>query len=167
MCPCPGEEVIVWQSIISEKFLIYWLYFYHQYIKGNYYRISLFKHCHLVDCVHSFRFSLFPQISIREARGLPAALSNFVFCQYSFWGQPEPIVVAPVVNPEFCVRDKEDGATVQFGHSKVSTNSYPFHSCFSHQSLQWQTLHLCCFIVIKSLVVDLARPNITNYIGLL
>lgn len=61
---------------------------------------------------------LYIRISIREARGLPAALSNFVFCQYSFWGQPEPIVVAPVVNPEFCVRDREDGATVQFGHSK-------------------------------------------------
>uniref|UniRef100_A0A0L8I897 Kinesin motor domain-containing protein n=1 Tax=Octopus bimaculoides TaxID=37653 RepID=A0A0L8I897_OCTBM len=61
---------------------------------------------------------LYVRISIREARGLPAALSNFVFCQYSFWGQLEPIVVAPLVNPEYCDPDREDGATVTFSHTK-------------------------------------------------
>ncbi|GAB1598063.1 KIF13A isoform X15, partial [Argonauta hians] len=61
---------------------------------------------------------LYVRISIREARGLPAALSNFVFCQYSFWGQLEPIVVAPLVNPEYCDPSREDGATVTFSHAK-------------------------------------------------
>ncbi|XP_057709910.1 kinesin-like protein KIF13B isoform X2 [Corythoichthys intestinalis] len=38
-------------------------------------------------------------IKILQATGLPQHLSNFVFCQYSFWDQPEPIIVAPEVDP--------------------------------------------------------------------
>ncbi|XP_074517291.1 kinesin-like protein KIF13B isoform X4 [Sebastes fasciatus] len=38
-------------------------------------------------------------IKILQATGLPQYLSNFVFCQYSFWDQPEPIIVAPEVDP--------------------------------------------------------------------
>uniref|UniRef100_A0AAV2LQU4 Kinesin-like protein KIF13B n=1 Tax=Knipowitschia caucasica TaxID=637954 RepID=A0AAV2LQU4_KNICA len=38
-------------------------------------------------------------IKILQATGLPQFLSNFVFCQYSFWDQPEPFVVAPEVDP--------------------------------------------------------------------
>ncbi|CAN9506865.1 unnamed protein product [Ophioblennius macclurei] len=38
-------------------------------------------------------------IKILQATGLPRYLSNFVFCQYSFWDQPEPIIVAPEVDP--------------------------------------------------------------------
>ncbi|KAK1890629.1 Kinesin-like protein KIF13B [Dissostichus eleginoides] len=34
-------------------------------------------------------------LKILQATGLPQYLSNFVFCQYSFWDQPEPIIVAP------------------------------------------------------------------------
>uniref|UniRef100_A0A8C5BDL8 Kinesin motor domain-containing protein n=1 Tax=Gadus morhua TaxID=8049 RepID=A0A8C5BDL8_GADMO len=34
------------------------------------------------------------QLKILQATGLPQYLSNFVFCQYSFWDQPEPIIVA-------------------------------------------------------------------------
>uniref|UniRef100_A0A8C7RDK8 Kinesin motor domain-containing protein n=1 Tax=Oncorhynchus mykiss TaxID=8022 RepID=A0A8C7RDK8_ONCMY len=30
---------------------------------------------------------------------LPQYLSNFVFCQYSFWDQAEPVIVAPEVDP--------------------------------------------------------------------
>nr|XP_015832787.2 kinesin-like protein KIF13B isoform X2 [Nothobranchius furzeri] len=37
-------------------------------------------------------------IKILQATGLPQHLSNFVFCQYSFWDQPEPIIVAPEVD---------------------------------------------------------------------
>uniref|UniRef100_A0A671Y6N4 Kinesin family member 13B n=1 Tax=Sparus aurata TaxID=8175 RepID=A0A671Y6N4_SPAAU len=38
-------------------------------------------------------------IKILQATGLPQYLSNFVFCQYAFWDQPEPIIVAPEVDP--------------------------------------------------------------------
>ncbi|XP_028816320.1 kinesin-like protein KIF13B isoform X3 [Denticeps clupeoides] len=38
-------------------------------------------------------------IKILQATGLPQYLSNFVFCQYSFWDMPEPIIVAPEVDP--------------------------------------------------------------------
>ncbi|XP_067351149.1 kinesin-like protein KIF13B isoform X1 [Channa argus] len=38
-------------------------------------------------------------IKILQATGLPQFLSNFVFCQYSFWDQPEPTIVAPEVDP--------------------------------------------------------------------
>ncbi|KAL7405473.1 hypothetical protein ABVT39_001526 [Epinephelus coioides] len=38
-------------------------------------------------------------IKILQATGLPQFLSNFVFCQYSFWDQPEPFIVAPEVDP--------------------------------------------------------------------
>lgn len=37
-------------------------------------------------------------IKILQATGLPQYLSNFVFCQYSFWDQPEPFIVAPEVD---------------------------------------------------------------------
>uniref|UniRef100_G3PPM0 Kinesin family member 13Ba n=1 Tax=Gasterosteus aculeatus aculeatus TaxID=481459 RepID=G3PPM0_GASAC len=35
----------------------------------------------------------------KERSKLSLYLSNFVFCQYSFWDQPEPIIVAPEVDP--------------------------------------------------------------------
>ncbi|XP_045888935.1 kinesin-like protein KIF13B isoform X2 [Micropterus dolomieu] len=38
-------------------------------------------------------------IKILQATGLPQYLSNFVFCQYAFWDQPQPIIVAPEVDP--------------------------------------------------------------------
>uniref|UniRef100_A0A674EWM6 Kinesin family member 13B n=1 Tax=Salmo trutta TaxID=8032 RepID=A0A674EWM6_SALTR len=38
-------------------------------------------------------------IKILQATGLPQYLSNFVFCQYSFWDQAEPVIVAPEVDP--------------------------------------------------------------------
>ncbi len=33
------------------------------------------------------------RLSVKHARGLPAELSNFVFCQYSIWGYPDLIAV--------------------------------------------------------------------------
>uniref|UniRef100_A0A674AB43 Kinesin family member 13B n=1 Tax=Salmo trutta TaxID=8032 RepID=A0A674AB43_SALTR len=38
-------------------------------------------------------------IKILQATGLPQYLSNYVFCQYSFWDQAEPVIVAPEVDP--------------------------------------------------------------------
>ncbi|KAM9339439.1 kinesin-like protein KIF13B [Symphorus nematophorus] len=34
-------------------------------------------------------------VKILHANGLPRHLSNFVFCQYHFWGQEEPVFIAP------------------------------------------------------------------------
>ncbi|XP_026197072.1 kinesin-like protein KIF13B isoform X2 [Anabas testudineus] len=38
-------------------------------------------------------------VKILQATGLPRHLSNFVFCLYHFWGQEEPVFVAPEVAP--------------------------------------------------------------------
>lgn len=35
------------------------------------------------------------RVSIKQASGLPPSLSHYVFCQYAFWGYPEPKVVPP------------------------------------------------------------------------
>ncbi|XP_044151582.1 kinesin-like protein KIF13A isoform X2 [Bufo gargarizans] len=58
-------------------------------------------------------------VKIKEATGLPLNLSNFVFCQYTFWDQPEPTVAPPMVNPDMpSPRSKEAQFTVKFAHSK-------------------------------------------------
>ncbi|XP_048248867.1 kinesin-like protein KIF13B isoform X7 [Haliotis rufescens] len=57
---------------------------------------------------------LMVRIKIREARGLPPALCNFVFCQYSFWGERDPMVVPPEVNPEIIT--KQDTVSFIFNH---------------------------------------------------
>ena len=56
------------------------------------------------------------------ARGLPPALSHFVFCQYSFWSDPEPTVVPPIVGPgeEALQRKTDSGMSFKFHHSNVS-----------------------------------------------
>lgn len=33
------------------------------------------------------------RVHIKQASGLPLSLSHYVFCQYTFWNHPEPIVV--------------------------------------------------------------------------
>ncbi|XP_023809029.1 kinesin-like protein KIF13B isoform X1 [Oryzias latipes] len=38
-------------------------------------------------------------VKILQATGLPRHLSNFVFCQYHFWGQEEPVFTVPEVTP--------------------------------------------------------------------
>ncbi|KAL1429824.1 hypothetical protein MTO96_015687 [Rhipicephalus appendiculatus] len=40
------------------------------------------------------------RVAIKSAVGLPPSLSNFVFCQYTFWGHTEAVVVAPVVDTD-------------------------------------------------------------------
>ncbi|XP_041422243.1 kinesin-like protein KIF13A isoform X2 [Xenopus laevis] len=59
------------------------------------------------------------RVRIKEATGLPLNLSNFVFCQYTFWDQPEPTVAPPMVNPDTpSPRSKDVQFTVQFAHVK-------------------------------------------------
>ncbi|NXA46972.1 KI13A protein, partial [Nothocercus julius] len=59
------------------------------------------------------------RVKIKEATGLPPNLSNFVFCQYMFWDQCEPTVVAPVVGPDVpSTQSKEAHFTVTFSHCK-------------------------------------------------
>lgn len=59
------------------------------------------------------------RVRIREATGLPLNLSNFVFCQYSFWEQGEPTVAPPMVSPDKNLpRSPDTQLTVQFDHSR-------------------------------------------------
>ena len=64
---------------------------------------------------------------IKDAKGLPPALSNFVFCQYTFWGESEAISVAPVVDESFSESDSGGDspgtAGCKFNHEKVSCSS--------------------------------------------
>ncbi|XP_021940962.1 kinesin-like protein KIF13A isoform X2 [Zootermopsis nevadensis] len=59
------------------------------------------------------------RVTIKQATGLPLSLSNFVFCQYSFWNHPDSIAVPPVVNPEYPVTcsSGRDSMTFKFDHS--------------------------------------------------
>jgi len=55
------------------------------------------------------------QVVIKDARGLPPALSNFVFCQYTFWGHPDLIVVPPCDQSE---SNEQNQSVFPFEHSK-------------------------------------------------
>lgn len=60
------------------------------------------------------------QVKIKEATGLPLNLSNFVFCQYTFWDQCEATVAAPVVDPDVpSPLGKDVQFTVTFSHCRV------------------------------------------------
>ncbi|KAL5013425.1 hypothetical protein ScPMuIL_007695, partial [Solemya velum] len=62
---------------------------------------------------------LIVRVSIREAKGLPPALSNFVFCQYNFWGHDDSIVVPPEINPDAAaMKKRNDSMTFRFEHNK-------------------------------------------------
>ncbi|XP_053743082.1 kinesin-like protein KIF13A isoform X2 [Synchiropus splendidus] len=59
------------------------------------------------------------RVRIREATGLPHHLSNFVFCQYTFWEHGEPTVAPPMVSPDRpSPRNPEARFAVQFNHCK-------------------------------------------------
>lgn len=60
------------------------------------------------------------KVTIKQASGLPLSLSNFVFCQYTFWGHPDPIVAAPVDTPEShknYLPDQKDSMSFKFDHT--------------------------------------------------
>lgn len=48
-------------------------------------------------------------------------MSNFVFCQYTFWGQEDSVVVPPQISPDMVERQNSTGdtVTVKFQHKKV------------------------------------------------
>ncbi|KFP64039.1 Kinesin-like KIF13A, partial [Cariama cristata] len=59
------------------------------------------------------------RVKIKEATGLPPNLSNFVFCQYTFWDQRKSTVAAPVVDPDVpSPQSKDAHFTVTFSHCK-------------------------------------------------
>ncbi|KRG04236.1 LOW QUALITY PROTEIN: uncharacterized protein Dmoj_GI20099 [Drosophila mojavensis] len=57
------------------------------------------------------------RVTIKCASGLPLSLSNFVFCQYTFWGHQE--VVVPVINAESTTHDQN--MVFKFEHTKDFT----------------------------------------------
>lgn len=64
------------------------------------------------------------RVTIKQATGLPLSLSHFVFCQYMFWGHPEPIAVPPMVNtelPNSNFTGQRDSLAFKFEHTKDFT----------------------------------------------
>uniref|UniRef100_A0A8C5EQ94 Kinesin family member 13A n=1 Tax=Gouania willdenowi TaxID=441366 RepID=A0A8C5EQ94_GOUWI len=62
------------------------------------------------------------EVRIREATGLPLNLSNFVFCQYTFWEHGEPTVAPPMVSPDRpSPRSPDAQFSVQFDHCRDYT----------------------------------------------
>ncbi|XP_035861401.1 kinesin-like protein KIF13B isoform X3 [Sander lucioperca] len=58
-------------------------------------------------------------VNILQANGLPRHLSNFVFCQYHFWGQDESVFIAPEVEPSSSSSTSRDPqCTVVFDSAK-------------------------------------------------
>lgn len=62
------------------------------------------------------------RVHIKQASGLPLSLSHFVFCQYTFWNYPDPIVV-PHQSDNNCVHlpNQKDSMTFKFNHVKDFT----------------------------------------------
>ncbi|KAH9375435.1 hypothetical protein HPB48_008552 [Haemaphysalis longicornis] len=57
------------------------------------------------------------RVAIKSAVGLPPSLSNFVFCQYTFWNHTEAVVVAPIVDTDAKPISPGDTNTVfKFSH---------------------------------------------------
>ncbi|XP_042359081.1 kinesin-like protein KIF13B isoform X2 [Plectropomus leopardus] len=58
-------------------------------------------------------------VRVLHANGLPRHLSNFVFCQYHFWGQEESVFVAPEMEPSSSSSTSRDPqCTVVFDSAK-------------------------------------------------
>ena len=58
----------------------------------------------------------FPQVTVVEASGLPREYSHYVFCLYQFWGEYEPMIIPPMVQPG---PKKLPGRVQRFEHSQV------------------------------------------------
>ncbi|XP_022249018.1 kinesin-like protein KIF13A isoform X2 [Limulus polyphemus] len=62
------------------------------------------------------------RVAIKSASGLPPSLSNFVFCQYTFWGHPHSIAVPPIVYPDQPIFQKgREKIMFVFEHEKEFT----------------------------------------------
>lgn len=55
-------------------------------------------------------------VHIKQATGLPLSLSHYVFCQYTFWNYPDPIVV-----PDISENAQKHTTTVRFDHKREFT----------------------------------------------
>ena len=63
------------------------------------------------------------RVKLKAARGLPIALSNYVFCQYTFWGSADAVVAPAKSNRDLTqghtMPDEENGVSiVNFDHCK-------------------------------------------------
>uniref|UniRef100_A0A4W5LB15 Kinesin family member 13B n=1 Tax=Hucho hucho TaxID=62062 RepID=A0A4W5LB15_9TELE len=74
-------------------------------------------------------------IKILQATGLPQYLSNFVFCQYSFWDQAEPVIVAPEVDPSASSPSSKDP------HCMVVFDSCKVRHPLQFKMLYWHVWH--------------------------
>lgn len=63
------------------------------------------------------------QVAIKQASGLPLSLSHYVFCQYTFWNHPEPIVVPTKTpdDPGVHLPGSKDSIVFKFDHVKEFT----------------------------------------------
>ncbi|CAI8000043.1 Kinesin-like protein KIF13B [Geodia barretti] len=71
----------------------------------------------LMDIRHGQPLSC--QVTVIESSGLPKEYCHYVFCQYQFWGQEEPMIIPPLqgsINSDQKIVDK-----VQFSHSQTFT----------------------------------------------
>ena len=60
-----------------------------------------------------------PPVRILQATGLPRHLSNFVFCQYRFWGQEQPLYITPELELQGPPGAKDPHCTVVFDSTEV------------------------------------------------
>ena len=58
------------------------------------------------------------RIAIRSAKGLPKSLSNFVFCQYSFWNSNDPVVIP---SEQDLINHREIDKVFRFDHANEFT----------------------------------------------
>ena len=57
---------------------------------------------------------------------MPLNLSNFVFCQYTFWEHAEPTVAPPMVSPDTpSPRSPDTQFSVRFDHCQVRERAPP------------------------------------------
>lgn len=61
------------------------------------------------------------RVTIKAATGIPLSLSNFVFCQYTFWGHQETVV--PVVDNNDPRGQDQNNLVYKFEHTKDYTVS--------------------------------------------
>ncbi|XP_062415468.1 kinesin-like protein KIF13B isoform X2 [Pungitius pungitius] len=57
-------------------------------------------------------------VKILRASGLPRHLSNFVFCQFHFWGQEESVFIGPEMQPSSSSSSRDPECTVVFDSTK-------------------------------------------------
>ncbi|XKL66819.1 hypothetical protein PGB90_010239 [Kerria lacca] len=60
------------------------------------------------------------KVKVKQASGLPPSLSKLVFCQYSFWGIEDSIVI-PSINACDATGTYEDNVVFHFDHTKTFT----------------------------------------------